>query len=120
MVKRVVTVGSVAVSTLALAVGVAMAKGDGAKGKATYDQMCASCHGTTGKGDGPAAAALSPKPQNFSDKAYMSKLKDDYIRKIIKEGGQAVGKSPMMPPMGGALKEADFENVVAYIRSLAK
>lgn len=105
---------------IALAVGVALAKGDAAKGKAAYDQMCASCHGATGKGDGAAAAALNPKPRDLSDKAYVSGLKDDYLQKIIKEGGPAVGKSPLMPPLGGALKDADVENVIAYIRALAK
>ncbi len=120
MVKQVVTVGSVAVSTLALAVGVALAKGDAAKGKATFDQLCASCHGAGGKGDGPAASALNPKPRDFTDKKYMTGLKDDYITKIVKEGGQVVGKSPMMPPMGASLKDADIESVLAYVRTLAK
>ena len=29
---------------------------------------CASCHGTTGKGNGPAAMALSPKPADWTSK----------------------------------------------------
>jgi mono/diheme cytochrome c family protein len=31
-----------------------------------------------------------------------------------------VGKSPMMPKMGGTLKENDAADVIAYIRGLAK
>ncbi len=106
--------------TITLAVGVVLAAGDLAKGKASFEQICASCHGTSGKGDGPAAAALSPKPRDLTDKSYVSGLKDDYIKKLIKEGGQAVGKSPLMPPMGSALKDTDIENVIAYVRSLGK
>src|SRR5262245_59283715 len=34
--------------------------------KETYDRLCASCHGTDGKGDGPAAAALDPKPTDLT------------------------------------------------------
>ena len=106
--------------TIVLAVGVVMATGDLAKGKSSFEQMCTSCHGTSGKGDGPAAAALSPKPRDLTDKKYVSALKDDYIKKLVKEGGQAVGKSPLMPPLGGALKDDDIENVIAYVRSLGK
>lgn len=42
------------------------------------------------------------------------------MKKIVNEGGQAVGKSPLMPPMGGALKDDDVENVISYVRSLVR
>jgi mono/diheme cytochrome c family protein len=118
--KRIVLEGFVMILTIVLAIGVVMAKGDPAKGKASFDQMCGSCHGASGKGDGAAAAALNPKPRDLSDKKYVSGLKDDYLTKLIKEGGGAVGKSPLMPPMGSALKAADIENVIAYVRTLGK
>ncbi len=118
--SRVSVVGLVTAFTSILVVGVALAKGDPAKGKASYDQMCASCHGPSGKGDGAAAAALNPKPKDLSDKKYVSGLKDDYMKKLVKEGGPAVGKSPLMPPLGSALKDDDVENVIAYVRTLAK
>ncbi len=38
-----------------------------AKGKALFAVNCASCHGANGMGDGPAAAALNPKPRNFHE-----------------------------------------------------
>lgn len=37
-----------------------------AHGKGLYDIQCVSCHGTAGAGDGIAAAALNPKPRNFT------------------------------------------------------
>lgn len=37
-----------------------------AKGKTLFTVNCASCHGVAGKGDGPAAAALNPKPRDFT------------------------------------------------------
>lgn len=37
-----------------------------AKGKASYEMNCASCHGPAGAGDGAAAAALNPKPGNLA------------------------------------------------------
>ncbi len=118
--KRGGVLGLVAVFTILLAIGWAAENGDPAKGKVSFEQICASCHGTSGKGDGPAGAALSPKPRDLTDKKYMAGLKDDYIKKLLREGGQAVGKSPLMPAMGSALKDADIENIIAYIRSLGK
>ncbi len=96
------------------------AAGDVAKGKAKYQELCAACHGASGKGDGPAAAALQTKPRNHTDAAYMNKLKDQQIFDIIKKGGQGVGKSPLMPAWAGQLTDAQIRDVVAYIRTLAR
>jgi len=93
---------------------------DVSKSKAIYDQYCAACHGPTGKGDGPAAGALNPKPRDLSDKAYARSLKDEYLIQITKDGGPAVKKSPLMPAMGKTLKEDQIKDLVAYLRSLAK
>jgi len=40
---------------------------DLARGAALFGQQCAACHGATGAGDGPAAAALSTPPIAFTD-----------------------------------------------------
>ena len=50
----------------------------------------------------------------------MNPLTDDYLFKVIKFGGAAVGKSPMMAPVGGLLSDQQIRNVIAFIRSLAK
>jgi cytochrome c553 len=63
----------------------------------TFQTICATCHGPDGKGNGQAAAALNPKPRNYTDKAWQASVTDDDIRKIILGGGAAVGKSPVMP-----------------------
>ncbi len=89
-------------------------------GKAKFDQICATCHGATGKGDGAAAAALNPKPRNFQDVAYMSKRTDDQLRKVIQEGGAANGMSAVMPSWKAVLNEQDITNIIGYIRQLGK
>ncbi len=93
---------------------------DVAKGEATFTSYCAGCHGQSGKGDGPAAAALNPKPKNLADPKVIGKLSDKYLTDIISKGGAAVGKSALMPPWGGTLKEADIQNIIAFIKSLSK
>src|SRR5574341_2233906 len=94
----------------------AAGKGDPAKGKEKFNQICASCHGPTGHGDGPAAAALDPKPRDLSDPKYVSTLTDEHMFKTDKEGGAAVGRSALMPAWGSVLSDADIWNVIAYIR----
>lgn len=93
---------------------------DLAKGKSTFTSFCASCHGPTGKGDGPAAAGLNPKPRDLSDPKVAGKLTDKYLTDIISKGGAALGKSGLMPPWGGSLKADDIKNVIAFINSLSK
>ncbi|MCC7413790.1 MAG: cytochrome c/FTR1 family iron permease [Gammaproteobacteria bacterium] len=40
-----------------------------ARGLALYEENCASCHGASGFGDGPAAATLDPAPNDFHERA---------------------------------------------------
>lgn len=118
--RKGLVVGAMTLMTLWVASGAWAEKGDAVKGKEIFAKSCANCHGKMGKGDGPAAAALNPKPKDLSDKAYMAKLSDKYLSDIIAKGGAAVGKSPLMPPFGGRLKEQDIRNVTAYVRSLGR
>ncbi len=91
---------------------------DAEAGKTTYQNLCLSCHGETGKGDGPAGKYLTPKPADLSE--VVKERDEDYLVKIIKEGGAAVGKSPSMPAWGAQLDEDEIENVISYIETFAK
>jgi mono/diheme cytochrome c family protein len=73
------------------------AKIDPAAAKEMFNSRCATCHGPNGDGNGPAAAALNPKPRNYHDKEWQKKVTDDDLKKTITYGGAAVGKSPAMP-----------------------
>jgi cytochrome c553 len=63
----------------------------------TFKTICATCHGESGTGNGPAAATLNPKPRNYTDRTWQASVTDDQIRNTILMGGAAVGKSPAMP-----------------------
>lgn len=91
--------------------------GDPAEGKKIYSQLCVSCHGEGGMGDGPAGATLTPQPRNLADSSYVSTLSDEHLIKVISDGGAAVGLSPVMPPWGAAISEGGIRSVVAFIRS---
>src|SRR5687768_11220145 len=65
----------------------------GSSAQTLFSQRCAVCHGTSGKGDGPGAVALNPKPRDYTNTAWQKSVSDDELKKIIVQGGQAVGKS---------------------------
>lgn len=102
-----------------LAAPAAAAQGDAKAGRELYNKWCVSCHGAAGKGDGPVATNLPVKPGNHTDGTRMNGLTDTYLLTIIKQGGQAVQKSQMMPPWGTQLKDQQIWDVIAYVRSLA-
>lgn len=93
------------------------AAGDAVHGKELYSQNCITCHGPGGKGDGPGAAALNPKPRNFTDAAYMDKLTDTDIRNTIKYGGSIKGMPQM--PSNPQYNDADLASLVAYVRTFS-
>jgi mono/diheme cytochrome c family protein len=49
-----------------LAVPAAAADETPSAGERLYRRYCAACHGTEGRGDGPASAALSPRPPDLT------------------------------------------------------
>lgn len=86
-----------------------------------FTQRCVTCHGADGKGTGPAAASLTPKPRDYTDGAWQASVKDDDLRKVIVKGGAAVGKSALMPPNPDLeSKPAVVDGLVAKIRSFKK
>lgn len=83
-----------------------------AKGEARsiFAARCVSCHGSEGKGDGAAAAALNPKPRSFADAAWQKKTTNEHLRKVIVGGGPAVGLSPLMTPNPDLKDKPDVVN----------
>jgi mono/diheme cytochrome c family protein len=85
--------------------------------KEMFKTRCATCHGETGHGDGPASAALTPKPRNYTDVTWQNSVKDEDIKKTITMGGAAVGKSPIMPASPDLTDKPELDGLVAYVRS---
>lgn len=79
-----------------------------------FTTRCVPCHGSSGKGDGPAAAALNPKPRNYTDAEWQKTVTDDQLKKTILYGGAAVGKSASMP------SQPDLESKPEVLDGLVK
>ncbi len=100
--------------------------GDVVKGKSVYELNCSSCHGATGKADGPVGQALNPSPRDFAAAEFKfdadkngTKGEDADLVLVTKNGAMTYGGSPLMAGWP-TLSEEDVTNVVAYIRSLAE
>ena len=88
------------------------------RGKALYAMYCTQCHGVNGDGKGVNAPHLAVQPRNHTDRAEMSARTDQELFKAIKEGGQAVNKSIIMPNWDGNMSDKSIKDVVAYLRHI--
>jgi mono/diheme cytochrome c family protein len=86
------------------------AKGVSEKTKSDIQTNCTPCHGPGGKGDGPAAAALNPKPANWTSDRVQKESDGELFWKISN------GRGPMPP--WKHLPENERWEIVNYLRTL--
>jgi mono/diheme cytochrome c family protein len=88
-------------------------------GKEMFAQYCAACHGTDGKGEGPAAAALKTKPADLTQLASHNngKFPGERVSLYI-EGADTIAAhgSREMPVWGKVLKGLSANESVASLR----
>jgi len=90
------------------------------RGEGLYQQYCATCHGAGGKGDGISATNLPIKPQNLTEGAVLNPLPNSFLHRVISQGAQSVGLSPLMPGFSPYLSDVQIEELIAYVRTLAQ
>lgn len=83
-------------------------------GEEVYAARCASCHGSTGLGDGPAAAAGWPAPTNLTRLAPAA-LSPDYLRYRIREGGGFFPYNSTMPALDDVLSAEEEQALISRI-----
>jgi DMSO reductase family type II enzyme heme b subunit len=94
---------------------------DAALGRTVYEKRCAGCHGQAGKGDGPAAELLLPRPRDFTAGKYKIRTlggplaSDQDLLRMVTEGMPGTS----MPPWR-ALPERERLAVVAHIKAFAE
>jgi mono/diheme cytochrome c family protein len=85
-------------------------------GKDLYNTNCATCHGESARGDGPAGASLDPKPANLVQTA--AETDPDYVHWVTSEGGAAAGLSSTMIAYKGILTDEQIWQITTYVESL--
>ena len=83
-----------------------------AKGKAVYLKECLSCHGPSGKGDGPAVKDLEKRPEDLTLPKTLNQTDGALFWKITE------GRKPMAS-YEKTLSEEDRWNVINHMRNLA-
>lgn len=107
---------------LALLAASPAAAQDVAPGRAVYDRWCAGCHGAEGKGDGPAAGEMLPRPRDFTQALYEIRTTssgglptDGDILRVIDEGMPGT----VMPGWKNQLSRQDRSALVDHVKSFA-
>jgi mono/diheme cytochrome c family protein len=82
-----------------------------------YLTRCATCHAANGRGSWRATIYFI-RPGDLTDREAMSRLSDDYLFGIIKDGGATIGK-PGMPAFGYHLTDPEIRALAAHVRALS-
>jgi mono/diheme cytochrome c family protein len=90
-------------------------------GHRSYEMRCASCHGSDGSGQGPAATGLAQQPRDFRRADYKYKSTgegalptDDDIDITIRNGKLKNG----MPAFAG-LADSDRHAIIQYLKTFS-
>lgn len=84
-----------------------------ARGLRLFVQWCATCHGEKGTGDGQNAYTLDPPPPDF--RQSLARLSAEERRDVVVGGTTRLGRSPLCPPRGRALRPEEVDVLLAYL-----
>jgi mono/diheme cytochrome c family protein len=84
-----------------------------ARGAGIYEQNCAQCHGLNGKGNGPLAPTLNPRPVDLT--IHVPFHPDEQILFWISNGLPGTA----MPAFKEALTDQERSDVLQYLRDLS-
>ena len=99
-------------------------------GSVSFDLYCASCHGRSGRGDGPTAAALKTRPADLTGLARVNRgvFPRERVLAFVEGSSRAASHgSPEMPVWGPTLRALDasdarvtvrLQNLVAFVESI--
>jgi mono/diheme cytochrome c family protein len=85
------------------------------KGKTLFEANCASCHGSSGRGDGPAASTMKPRPRNLaSSGGWINGYGLPGVFKTLSEGIRGTSMAPF-----DYLSKKDRMAMAHYVQSLS-
>jgi mono/diheme cytochrome c family protein len=87
-------------------------------GSEMFKTYCATCHGVSGKGDGPAAAALKKSPADLTQltRKHDDKFPDAYVSAKLRAVDQPAHGSKDMPVWGPLLSSVSHDGAEAQLR----
>lgn len=90
------------------------------RGRELYDLVCWTCHGISGRGDGPAvqAGSIEPPP-NLLDSPYAEMTPDEIVRLFAAVIGQQDDEHPHMRNVSSVIKPEEFREALRFVPALA-
>ena len=107
-------------AALLLLVAPAAQDRDPARGREIYEERCVLCHGSQGEGwDWDRKVDRPPVPvPNLLE--ILPQRTDGYLFAVIRDGGEAVGRTRFMPAFGFNMTDQELKDIVAYLRFLQR
>jgi cytochrome c1 len=84
------------------------------RGRIVYQNYCVLCHGAEGLGNGRAAKLHNPAPFNLTQ----SVAPREYIARVVRKGGEAVGRGIGMPPWEDQLTDEQINDTLNFLHSI--
>lgn len=84
-----------------------------------YQQICATCHGSDGRGEPGARLFGRPMP-DFSDCAFSRREADVDWLAVVHAGGPARGMSVVMPAFGDSFDPQALAELLVHLRSFCR
>jgi mono/diheme cytochrome c family protein len=84
-------------------------------GESVYRTNCFNCHGAKGRGDGPVADSLTPRPADLTSEIVQKKTEKELLT-IIREGKPGTS----MPAWKKDLSNQHIQDVLAYVRNFGR
>lgn len=81
-----------------------------------YLSVCYRCHGDGGRGT-EFLAELGFEELSFAEPAWQNRVTDAYLKRIVRGGGAAVGRSELMPAWGDYFADDELDALIALLRS---
>ena len=85
--------------------------GNTTNGEIYYMQNCTACHGAEGKGDGPRAYFIFPRPRNFQHPASKARFNRPELFSAIKKG--VAGRE--MPAWEKVMSDQQIADITEYV-----
>jgi len=89
-------------------------------GTILYEQTCATCHGSDGRGRTSVELGFVTPVPDFSDCDFANREPDADWGAIIHQGGPVRGFDRMMPAFGEALSNDEIDAVLLHVRGFCR